>query len=121
MLLIIYAFVLAFFWCRAEFWLTPERFSNIHPTALSNFKKRLLNLYSRYAVFFIIAFILALINSYLASYFQHHGDFQAMRISVISITVLIIIFDLAVFFYILFQSIKNFQFFRLLKNSKAIL
>ena len=118
MFLLLYAIFLIFFWFRAVFWLTPERYPNAQPAAIFNFRKYLLSLYGRYAGLLIFSYFLALANGLLAGYFQRHHEVNLMSWSLRIITVITVVFDLCVLIYITINLFKNIKFFRQIKNSK---
>ncbi len=118
MFLLLYAIFLIFFWFRAVFFLTPERYPNAQPAAIFNFRKKLFNLYGRYAGLFIFSYFLALANGLIAGYFQRHHDLVLMDWSLRIMTVITIVFDLCVVIYIFINFFKNIKFFRQIKNPK---
>jgi len=116
MLLLLYAIILAVFWLRAVFWMTPERYPSAQPVAIHNFRKKLLDNYKLYAAFFIIAYFIAFTNGSLAGYFQRHQELKLMHLSLVIFTGISIVFDLGVLVFIGLNFMKNRKFFREIKN-----
>lgn len=101
MLLLIFAIVLACFWVRASR-MTPAKYPNVDQEVVMTHRTHLLQLYRRYAGFFIILVILAIANGMLRGYGLTHkaaGFVYASDILTLVIT--------AIGIYVLFIAAKN--------------
>lgn len=109
MFLLLYAIVLAIFWLRAVYWVTPKHYPGVPEEAVFNFRKKLLDQYKAYAAFFIIAYFIAFLNGSLAGYFQRHQELKLMHLSLVIFTGISIIFDLGVLIFIILNCVKNLK------------
>lgn len=101
MLLLIFAIVLALFWVRATR-LTPEKYPAANPDDVIAYRMHLINNYRRYAGFFMLLVLLAIINGMLRSYgFTHHA--HAFIVSSDILTAIIATIGI----YVLLMTAKN--------------